>query len=102
MGADASVPVFKVPLQRNVEEISPEWGLGLLCLPLKKKKKRRSDLLLFSHLQLPICCSFFTTPEEFSSSSASPSTFHLPFVPVHLLECAVGELSSAESLKEDG
>lgn len=64
VGADASVPVFKVPLQRNVEEISPEWGLGLLCLPLKKKKKKKrwSDLLLFSHLQLPICCSFFTTP----------------------------------------
>lgn len=39
VGADASVPVFKVPLQRNVEEISPEWGLGLLCLPLKKEKK---------------------------------------------------------------
>lgn len=48
VGADASVPVFKVPLQRNVEEISPEWGLGLLCLPLKKKKKKKGGLIYCS------------------------------------------------------
>lgn len=92
---DVCLPVFKVPLQRNATEISLDWGLALVCLSLKN----------LIYCPLAICNSQFAalllyhaTVVDFSSS-ASPSTLSSQCVS---LIGAVGELNSAESLKEDG
>lgn len=92
---DVSLPDFKVPSERNATEISLDWGLALFCLSLKN----------LIYCPLAICNSQFaalflyhSTTVDFSSP-ASPST---PSSQCVSLIGAVGELNSAESLKEDG
>lgn len=92
---DVSLPVFKVPLQRNATEISLDWGLAVFCLSLKN----------LIYCPLAICSSqfaslFFCRSNIVNfSSSASPST---PSSHCVSLIGAVGGLNSAESLEEDG
>lgn len=102
---DVSLPVFKVPLQRNATEISPDWGLALFCLSLKKKNKNQI------YCPLAICSSQFAA--LFLHFSAAVDFFFFcfslhPFVPLRLFDwrsrgvkqCWKSERRWMERLKE--